>query len=275
MGQTTQGFKKRYPCSGIGIERVYKSHLKNKLAGRFFNEQLLGEIEKYGFDAFYVEEEYDVALSREELEALEIRYIAEFKANICGYNSESGGANGRPNAKTREKQAKFGVENPFFGKHHTKETRDKLSKAKKGKYTGPDNPNYGKKWSREQRERLSKMAKGRPSPNKGRKMSESVRQRNIESHKDIWKRMPHPRLGKHWDEKFKCHQSEIMKGRYAGTLNPNRKRIICTTTGEVFETINDGAAKYGISPSGISLVLHGKRKSAGKYNGTPLEWSFV
>lgn len=275
IGQTINGFRKRYEHRGDGVERVYRSHLASKRGGRNYNAHLLNAIEKYGFDAFTVDEEYAVAYSKEELDALEIEYISEFKANTDGYNSESGGARGRPNAETRSKQAKFGTDNPFYGKHHSEETRVALSKMKRGQNTGSDNPNYGNYWSTEQREHMSKIATGRPSPNKGRKMSEAVRQRNVESHKDIWKRIPHPRLGAHWDDEHKRHQSEILTGKYVGALNPNSKQIICTTTGEIFQTINDGASRYSISPTGISAVLHGKRKSAGKIDGRPLVWAFI
>lgn len=36
--------------------------------------------------------------------------------------------------------------NPFTGKHHTDETRQHLSRLRKGKYTGKNNSVYGKHW---------------------------------------------------------------------------------------------------------------------------------
>lgn len=52
-----------------------------------------------------------------------------------------------------------GINNPFYGKKHSKEFKEKLSKERKGKNLGVDNPNYGNKWSEEQREKMSKRVK--------------------------------------------------------------------------------------------------------------------
>jgi hypothetical protein len=48
-----------------------------------------------------------------------------------------------------------GPDNPFFGKKHTKETREKISKALKGKYVGEKNHRYGVKLSEETRKKQS------------------------------------------------------------------------------------------------------------------------
>ena len=47
--------------------------------------------------------------------------------------------------------------------------------------------------------------------------------------------------------------------------NPNKRKIICVTTGETFEFIADGARKYNINSSDISKCCKGKQKSAGKH----------
>ena len=80
IGQTTKkrGFKGRYECSGEGIERVYKYHKSKKEHNRYYNKHLLNSIEKYGFEAFEVSEEYDAAYSKEELDKLEKKYIKDF-----------------------------------------------------------------------------------------------------------------------------------------------------------------------------------------------------
>ena len=46
-------------------------------------------------------------------------------------------------------------------KHHTDETRRKISAMLKGKYTGNDNPFYGKKHSEEARRKMSDAHKGK------------------------------------------------------------------------------------------------------------------
>ena len=54
----------------------------------------------------------------------------------------------------------------------------------------------------------------------------------------------------------------------------NGKRVICTTTGEIFKCQKMGADKYGIkSPSGIHGVCIGRKKTCGKLpDGTKLKW---
>ena len=47
-----------------------------------------------------------------------------------------------------------GENHPFFGKHHTEESKRKISESKKGKYLGENNPNYGRHHTDETKEKL-------------------------------------------------------------------------------------------------------------------------
>lgn len=54
------------------------------------------------------------------------------------------------------------------------------------------------------------------------------------------------------------------------------KKVICITTGEIFESTRDAAKKMGTNQSKISLACNGKRNYAGKLpDGTKLRWAFV
>lgn len=53
-----------------------------------------------------------------------------------------------------------GENNPFFGKKHTKETKEKFKKRKV--LRGKDSPLYGRKFSEEHRQRMSERSKGVP-----------------------------------------------------------------------------------------------------------------
>lgn len=55
------------------------------------------------------------------------------------------------------------------------------------------------------------------------------------------------------------------------------RRVICVTTGELFDTEKDAAETYGISCSVISAACNGRQRSAGKdkVTGKPLEWRFA
>lgn len=59
-------------------------------------------------------------------------------------------------------------------------------------------------------------------------------------------------------------------------IKNNKKKIICTTTGEIFDSIKYGADKYYLkNPSNITVVCNGKKKSAGKLSdGTKLQWMY-
>lgn len=93
IGQTVtkRGFKTRYNFAGEGIERVYKYYIFRRGKGLDYNPHLLSSIEKYGFDAFVVDEVFDIADSQEELNEKEIFYINKFDSYYNGYNHTFGG----------------------------------------------------------------------------------------------------------------------------------------------------------------------------------------
>lgn len=93
IGQTThpRGFNGRYDYKGSGIERVYKDHTSKRDRGESYNKYLLRSIGKCGFDAFEVDEVFDVASTFEELNEKESYYIAKFDSYKNGYNMTSGG----------------------------------------------------------------------------------------------------------------------------------------------------------------------------------------
>ena len=93
IGQTTlpKGFSERYSGMGTGIEKVYNYYTCNKKRGAYCNEHLMHSIEKYGFDSFVVDEIYDIAESKEDLDSKEIYYIEKFNCIKNGYNISEGG----------------------------------------------------------------------------------------------------------------------------------------------------------------------------------------
>lgn len=95
IGQTThpRGFNGRYDFKGVGIERVYKKLLGNETRGESHNQHLRRSIKKFGFDAFNVNEIFDVAETSEELNKKEAYYIKLFDSYKNGYNQTFGGDN--------------------------------------------------------------------------------------------------------------------------------------------------------------------------------------
>lgn len=156
IGQTIRKFKKRY--SGELEKRTHNEHLKRS-------------IQKYGIENFEIDEEFDIAYSKEELDKLEDMYIKIY--NCCdenyGYNNKFGGANGRFSEQTKQKLKEnsphlSGENHPFYGKHHTEEAKRRISEANKENMKGERNPNYGKHLSKEAKENLREKLKGKNAP---------------------------------------------------------------------------------------------------------------
>lgn len=86
-----------------------------------------------------------------------------------------------------------GEKNPFYGKTHSNESKDKISKANTGRLVGDKNPWFGKHLPQETRDKLSKALKGKfageNNPFYGKKHSEEVIKRIVENNKrakDNW-----------------------------------------------------------------------------------------
>lgn len=74
-----------------------------------------------------------------------------------------------------------GEGNPFYGRQHTDETKQKISEAMKGR----PGPNKGRKFSEESRRKMSEAKKGKPSPRKGAVLSEETKRKISESKKGL------------------------------------------------------------------------------------------
>jgi group I intron endonuclease len=134
-------------------------------------------IRKYGWNSF----EWiiiDKSENTNELNELEKKYIKKYKSTNknFGYNLTFGGEGTigyhlSEETKKRQSQLMKGENNPFYGKHHTKEAKEKMSRTRKGKCCGKNHPNYGKtgelhpvfgrKHTKEEREKISKRFKGK------------------------------------------------------------------------------------------------------------------
>lgn len=106
----------------------YKYHLY------FYNA-----IQKYGWDNFKHEVLFE-GLTKEEAEQKEIELIKKYKSNLkeYGYNIDNGGnSNGKHSNVTRKKIKEnhfdiSGENHPMYGKHHSEETKQKISKSRIG-----------------------------------------------------------------------------------------------------------------------------------------------
>lgn len=158
---------KRY----IGITGRKPQYRWNNGKNYSANEYFTNAINKYNWENIKHIILYQ-NLTKEEAEQKEIELINYYKSNQkkYGYNIESGGNIKIPTQETKNKisktlktykrnikgQFKKGCTPWITGKKHTKETKEKMSKAK----IGDRNPMYNKKQSKETLEKKSKSMKG-------------------------------------------------------------------------------------------------------------------
>lgn len=108
--------------------------------------------------------------NREDLIEREQFYIDGLKPTF-NLNPKAGNCFGRKlSSKTKKKISdKVSAKMP--------QTRIKLSKSRKGRFTGEDNPFFGKKHTEETKTKISNKNKGKPSPMRGRRHTEAAIQK--------------------------------------------------------------------------------------------------
>ena len=259
IGQTIKdrGFNGRYDYSGVGIERVYKVLLINKKSkSKFCNTHLLTSIEKYGLDSFDVCEVFDVAFSKYELDIKERTWISIYKSTNrnYGYNFTHGGSNGKPVADVNR--------------------RNSLSKI--GKNLRSENPNSKKviclttneifncTIDAAERYKLNRTAISQACSGK-RKLAGSLEN----GEKLVWM---------YYDE-YINNKLEVENRLNPEYIKPKStcKKVVCLTTGIVFNSISEAALYYNQkSNANISSCCKGKLDYSGKLpDGTKLVWEYL
>ena len=266
IGQTTEkgGFKRRY---------------RNDLYKNTHNKHLKNSIQKYGIENFEIDEEFDIAYSKEELGKLEYMYIKVYNTmnKEFGYNEREGGIHGKwsEEAKQRARHPRphlQGENNPKYGKPLSEETKKKLSEANKGKMSGENNPWYGKtgeqhpayglKHTEETKQYLRDINLGENNPMYGKHWTEE--QKKVRS--DNIKGENNPFYGKHHSEESKKKISKSRQGKYKGKNSPRAKAIYCYELDEIRLCAKDWCEELGISAGNISEVCKGNRKQTHGYH---------
>lgn len=224
-------YKHTTPNGKVYIGITKQKPVKRWLHGKGYANQsyFYNAILKYGWDNIKHEVLF-TELTREEAEAKEVELIAEYKSDqrAYGYNVDRGGRVNRMSDETREK-----LRQANLGKHHSKETCEKLKKLEQERWKNP-----------EYRKNFSEKNKGHIPWNKGKVTPIETR----------------------------LKQRERKLGKYTGANHWNSKRIINLDTGQIYESIGLAYKELGKSNgSKIMLVCKGKRKTAYGFRWAYLE----
>ena len=223
----------------IDEEGRFKRHIDdgiNKRDNIYFHRAL----RKYGLDNFVYCVLEDNVL-RANLNMREMDWIEYYDSFYCGYNLTLGG---RKNTIFSEevKEKLKGKLAWNKGKHHSEETKRKLSESHKGRTTW----NKGKHHSEETKRKLSESHKGRTTWMKGKKHTEEAK-RKISEHNKGKKLSEETRI-----KMSKLHGKKVNKYDLSGNFI---KEYSC---------IKD-AVKENLKASHISAVCKGYRKTSGGF----------
>lgn len=192
IGQTTQNLKTRW-----------SQHKYNSKNGSC---KINRAIRKYGIENFEIQE-IDNGNCIEELNKKEEFYIKKYDSINYGYNIRSGGKNSI----------------------RSQETKNKISKARKGKYKGKNAGFYGKKHTDQTKNKMSEIRKKSGIGNKNK-------------------------LGKTHTEEFKNKCKDRMKGN-----SYSKKRAVkCLNNNIVYESVVKACAELGLDNRSVHRVLKGE-----------------
>ena len=149
------------------LEERKKGHLKVRYTR---NYPFYNAINKYGLESFIWETIY-ICNDENELNKMEMYFIQELNTlHPNGYNLSLGGDGQSGFKHSEESRRKISKNNwmrglpkerhPMYGKHHTNEAKEKMSRARKGVSTGPH--------SEETKAKLSKSKLGKLNPMYGK-----------------------------------------------------------------------------------------------------------
>ena len=155
---------KRYVGQAVNFNVRHKKHIAssyNEKAKYDYNVPFHNAIRKYGIENFKIKILAENIPTQEKMNEYEVFFIKRYDTlckNGKGYNIASGGSNGNKLAgKTEEEMKEFGQKiskakkgenNPMYGKHHSDETKQKLSDS----------------WTKERKKEQSKVMKGENHP---------------------------------------------------------------------------------------------------------------
>lgn len=230
---------KRYIGQSIDIYKRWNNHFSELNRNAHHNYHLQNTWNKYGKDSFTFS--IIQICDEEKIDYYEIYYIDKYKTldDEFGYNLETGGnLNKHPSLETRQKMsaAQMGEKHHMYGKHHTEESKRKMSINSKGHIV-----------SQETREKISAYHKGKTVSQQTREKLSKAMTGKI----GYWN-------GKHHSEQMKEKLSKIRSIPVCQyDINNN---LICK-----YKSAKEACQITGIDNSDISKVCRGLKRQAGGY----------
>ena len=239
------------------IEKRWKIHKSHS-----HNERLKRSIKKYGIENFTFEMLFTINPESDtkkniqiEIDKKEKEYILLYNSINEGYNLREGGSEKWPLPQWQKEKL-----NRNKPKHHSEETKRKMSEAHKGKVI-----------SEEQKKMISAVHKGKIVTEETRKkMSESSKNKIVseETRKKISKAMKNRVLTKEWKNK-------ISKSNAKKDHSWRNHSVLCIETGIIYKSIKEANVFLGLKSSHITSVCKGDLKTAGGYHWKYLEMEAV
>lgn len=250
------------------LEKVRKQQHKSTNGQSVFHKA----IKKYGWENFKYEVLYkhdylNYEVLNNNLDIMEMYYISKYDTYKKGYNLNNGASDF--SKETREK-----LSNALKGKPHSEEHNRKVGLANKGKrpsqkcinflkeYAKTHSPwNKGKKWNEEAKRKMSESAKGRTPWNKGVPMTEEQKQKLLLAN-----------IGrKQTEESIKKRIETLTENGYYKKIS--KQVVQLTLDGEyikTFPSINAAAKSLNKLMGNIQQCCKGKRNFAYGY-----KWKYL
>lgn len=146
----------------------------------------------------------DTYNSKGEVNQAEIDFIGHYKAVwgdfcvnvapggdcgpcLCGEEHPMFGKHHSEESKRKMSESTKGEKNPMYGKHFSEETKRKISESKRGALKGENNPNFGNHMSEESKRKMGEARKGEKNHFFGKHHSEESKRKTSEAMKAYWK----------------------------------------------------------------------------------------
>lgn len=260
---------KVYIGSSLNLYKRIYYHIYKLNRNKHNNKHLQNAWNKYGEENFVFEILEFVVSNNELLKKKETHYIQKF--NVCdksiGYNLSTDACRNIicDESKQKIKQKAMGNKN-WLGRHHTEETKQKMSKWHTGKIV-----------KQSTKEKLSKLNKGIPKWTKEQRiqMSISRKGKNCGKLNGMYGRKGelNPFYGKHHTQEFKDKLSKCRMGQNNPSFGIRGKScswckpFMCIETGEIFWGTGEyKRIKQKSNATGILRCCRGLQKTAYGYH---------